>query len=68
MNLLASLPNIEERIGEDLPIATVRNPVCYAPVAVAFEAEAGYNDTLVATIDALLTQLDHAITLVIAKV
>ncbi len=64
---VASLPTIERAIAGGAGVTLVGNPVVWAPVAVAFDAKAGDNDTLVAAIDEALVALDDAGTIVKAS-
>jgi ABC-type amino acid transport substrate-binding protein len=54
---LASLPTIDRAVGAEVPVATVGDPVVWAPVAVAFDAKAGDNASLIDAVNGVLATL-----------
>lgn len=51
---LTALPTAQGAIAEDYPIKLVGDPVFYEPLAVAFDASAEDNDSLVAAVDQII--------------
>lgn len=56
---LTALPTAQGAIDEGYPVKLVGEPVFYEPLAVAFDASAEDNDSLVAAVDAIVGQM-HA--------
>jgi ABC-type amino acid transport substrate-binding protein len=56
---LTALPTAQGAIDEGYPVKLVGEPVFYEPLAVAFDASAEDNDSLVAAVDAIIGQM-HA--------
>ena len=56
---LTALPTAQGAIDEGYPVKLVGEPVFYEPLAIAFDAAAEDNDSLVAAVDAIVGQM-HA--------
>ncbi len=51
---LTALPTAQGAIDNDYPVKLIGDPVFYEPLAVAFDASVDDNDSLVATVDAII--------------
>lgn len=51
---LTALPTAQGAIDEDYPVTLVGDPVFFEPLAVAFDKSVENNDSLVATVDAII--------------
>jgi beta-lactam-binding protein with PASTA domain/ABC-type amino acid transport substrate-binding protein len=65
---LASLPTIDRAVGGGATVTTVGDPVVWAPVAVAFDAKAGDNASLIEAVNEILAGLSDDGTLVKASI
>ena len=54
---LSSITTVEGAIAEDYPVVAVGDPVFFEPLAVAFDLTVEDNDSLVAAVDQILTDM-----------
>jgi polar amino acid transport system substrate-binding protein len=54
---LSSITTVEGAIAEDYPVVAVGDPVFFEPLAVAFDISVEDNDSLVAAVDQILTEM-----------